>query len=143
MDHLHSKQMLRRKTAALLAVLLASPLQSLAGDRAPAPTGSGWVHLAKKCRHGGSYCPGSYQSGVKKQANYVISYWGRNAGKRGKIFYLDMNTTYPGQPAGGRSFFVTYVVNCVTWEKKAIAEEEWSFIKPDSLHDIAALRFCN
>jgi len=34
-------------------------------------------------------------------------------------------------------------VNCDTWEKKAIAEEEWSLIKPDSLHDKAALRFCN
>ena len=155
-DHLHPvakviwsdnlPQVLKRAKTALLALSLAFPLNSYAADRAPVPPGTGWVHLLSECRHVGSDCSGSWQRDGK-QPNYVISHWGRNAGKRGKIFFLDSAKTFPGQPEDGRSFFITTAVNCDTWEKKSvskfIAAEEWSLIKPDSILDIAALRFCN
>ena len=146
-DPLLLKQVLMRKTAAFLALLLASPMQGIAADRAPYPPGSGWVHIKSECSRGGTYCPGSYKvSGPARENQYRKSTWARGNGKRGKITYLETIQTYVGRPDwASPPKPYGYALNCEMWESQALfvsRPREWESITPTSVVDKAALLFC-
>ncbi len=126
------RQGLKRTKTALLALLLAFPLHSHAADRAPTPPGEGWIHVWSDCVEVGNYCK---------------SNWIREAGRRGKITYVDSAKTHPGQSDKSRAFVMTYAVNCDMWERKIVSpvydDAKWKAIPLDSGLDEMALLVCN
>ena len=156
-DHLHllakviwsdnQQQVLMRKTAALLALLLTAPVQGIAAERAPYPPGSGWIHLFSKCSIGGTYCPEPYKVDVGiRENNYRMSYWARGAGKRGKITYVETIRTIVGPDWMSPPEPYMWAVNCEMWERKALFGTkpwEWDTITPRTRIDAAALLVCD
>ena len=133
-----------KKTAALIALLATTTLQGLAAERPPYPPGQGWVHLRTECARGGTYCPGPYR--VDAHTDYLKSHWARDAGKRGKLHYVELMRTIVGRLDWmGDPEPSLYAVNCEMWESKALSRrnpQEWETIKPTSLVDRAALLVC-
>ena len=146
-DPLLLKQVLMRKTAALLALLLTAPVQGIAAERAPYTPGSGWIHISSKCVNGGTYCPDPKKfDGPPAENNYRKSFWARGDGKRGKITYIQTIQTYVGRPDwASPPKPYGYALNCEMWESQALfvsRPREWESITPTSVVDKAALLFC-
>ena len=133
-----------KKTAALIALLATTTLQGLAAERPPYPPGQGWVHLRTECARGGTYCPGPFKVDGPP-SDYPESHWARDAGKRGKLHYVELITTF-GQLDWMRDPEPSlYAVKCEMWESKSLSmrnPQEWETIKPTSLVDRAALLVC-
>ena len=147
-DPLLLKQVLMRKTAALLALLLTAPVQGIAAERAPYPKGkgSGWIHIRSECVRGGTYCPDPMKLlGNTFENNYRQSWWGRGAGKRGKVTFVQITETYVGMPDYVPLDVDTYALNCEMWEAKVLDREgsKYETIKPTSVLDAASLLVCD
>ena len=122
-----------QKTAALLAILLASPMTGFANGRAPEPPGEGWIHVSSNCHDA---------EGVAD----CFSHWARKAGRRGKNTFMDSTLTYHGQSEKDRSFVLQQAVNCDEWEIKDISSwkrsGDWRPIPIGTVQDGSARIVC-